>query len=35
MTLEEINKATDHDKFMTAKEAIEFGLFYNITKGIV
>lgn len=25
-TLEEINKATDHDNFMTADEAIEFGL---------
>lgn len=25
-TLEEINKATDHDNFMTANEAIEFGL---------
>lgn len=25
-TLEEINKATDHDNFMTAEEAIEFGL---------
>ena len=24
--LEEINKATDHDNFMTANEAIEFGL---------
>ena len=34
-TLEEINKATDHDNFMTAKEAIEFGLCDNITKGIV
>ena len=34
-TLEEINKATDHDNFMTAKEAIEFGLCDNITKGLV
>lgn len=25
-TLEKINKATDHDNFMTAEEAIEFGL---------
>ena len=25
-TIEEINKATDHDNFMTAEEAIEFGL---------
>lgn len=25
-TLDEINKATDHDNFMTAEEAIEFGL---------
>lgn len=25
-TLEEINKATDHDNFMTTNEAIEFGL---------
>lgn len=25
-TIEEINKATDHDNFMTAEEAIQFGL---------
>lgn len=25
-SIEEINKATDHDNFMTAKEAVEFGL---------
>ncbi|MGN0325870.1 MAG: ClpP family protease [Lachnospiraceae bacterium] len=34
-TLEEINKATDHDNFMTAKEAIEFGLCDEIVTRIV
>lgn len=33
-TLEEINKATDHDNFMTAEEAIAFGLCDKIVKGI-
>lgn len=33
-TLEEINKATDHDNFMTADEAIEFGLCDKVTARI-
>lgn len=33
-TLEEINKATDHDNFMTAEEAIEFGLCDKVTARI-
>lgn len=33
-TLEEINKATDHDNFMTAEEAIAFGLCDKIVNGI-
>lgn len=33
-TLEEINKATDHDNFMTAEEAIAFGLCDKIVKVI-
>lgn len=34
-TLDEINKATDHDNFMTANEAIEFGLCDKIATRIV
>ena len=34
-TLEEINKATDHDNFMTAEEAIEFGLCDELVTRIV
>lgn len=34
-TLEEINKATDHDNFMTAEEAIEFGLCDEVVTRIV
>lgn len=33
-TLEEINKATDHDNFMTAEEAIAFGLCDNVVTHI-
>ena len=33
-TIEEINKATDHDNFMTAEEAIAFGLCDKIVKDI-
>lgn len=33
-TLEEINKATDHDNFMTAEEAIEFGLCDEVASRI-
>lgn len=33
-TIEEINKATDHDNFMTADEAIEFGLCDKVTSRI-
>ena len=33
-TIEEINKATDHDNFMTADEAIEFGLCDKVTARI-
>lgn len=33
-TLDEINKATDHDNFMTAEEAIAFGLCDKIVKVI-
>jgi ATP-dependent Clp protease protease subunit len=33
--LKEINKATDHDNFMTAKEAIEFGLCDKIARQIL
>jgi len=33
-TLEAINKATDHDNFMTAEEAIAFGLCDKIVNGI-
>ena len=33
-SLEEINKATDHDNFMTADEAIEFGLCDKVTARI-
>lgn len=33
-TLEEIDKATDHDNFMTAGEAIDFGLCDKIVKTI-
>lgn len=33
-TLEEINKATDHDNFMTAEEAIKFGLCDEIVTRI-
>lgn len=33
-TIEEINKATDHDNFMTADEAIEFGLCDRVTSRI-
>ncbi len=33
-TLEEINKATDHDNFMTAEEAIAFGLCDKIVENI-
>ena len=33
-TIEEINKATDHDNFMTAEEAIEFGLCDNVATRI-
>lgn len=31
-TIEEINKATDHDNYMDAKEAIEFGICDKIIK---
>ena len=34
-SIEEINKATDHDNFMNAKEAIEFGLCDKIVKKII
>lgn len=34
-TLEEINKATDHDNFMKAEEAIEFGLCDEVVTRIV
>ena len=34
-TLEEINKATDHDNFMTAEEAIVFGLCDKVTNRIL
>lgn len=34
-TLDEINKATDHDNFMTAEEAIEFGLCDEVVTRIV
>lgn len=34
-SLEEINKATDHDNFMTAEEAIEFGLCDKVTNRIL
>lgn len=34
-TLEEINKATDHDNFMTAEEAIEFGLCDKVVQKII
>lgn len=33
-TLDEINKATDHDNFMTAEEAIEFGLCDEVVSRI-
>lgn len=33
-SLDEINKATDHDNFMTASEAIDFGLCDEIITGI-
>ena len=33
-TMDEINKATDHDNFMTAEEAIEFGLCDKIVQSI-
>ncbi len=32
---EEIDKATDHDNFMTAQEAIEFGLCDEVVTGII
>lgn len=31
-TIEEIDKATDHDNFMTAKEAVEFGICDRIVE---
>ena len=34
-TIEEINKATDHDNFMTAEEAIKFGLCDHIVNKIL
>lgn len=34
-TLEEINRATDHDNFMTAKEAIAFGLCDKVVTSII
>lgn len=34
-TLEEINKATDHDNFMTAEEAMKFGLCDEVVTRIV
>lgn len=34
-TLDEINKATDHDNFMTAEEAIAFGLCDEVVARIV
>lgn len=34
-TMEEINKATDHDNFMTAQEAIDFGLCDKIVDYII
>ena len=34
-SVEEINEATDHDNFMTAKEAIEFGLCDEVVERIV
>lgn len=34
-TLEEINKATDHDNFMKAEEAIEFGLCDEVVTRII
>ena len=34
-SLEEINVATDHDNFMTAEEAIEFGLCDMVTDRII
>lgn len=34
-TLEEINKATDHDNFMKAEEAVEFGLCDEVVTRIV
>lgn len=34
-TLEEINKATDHDNFMTAEEAIKFGLCDKVVNRIL
>ena len=33
-TLDEINKATDHDNFMTAEEAVEFGLCDKIVESL-
>lgn len=33
-TIEEIDKATDHDNFMTAKEAVEFGICDRIVERI-
>lgn len=33
-TIEEIDKATDHDNFMTAKEAVEFGICDEVVSAL-